>query len=174
MQTKGCCKGNNKEQRFALDTRFLLVVLAKLFHFMALFLAMAKHERARFCAWLIESVACCFPYSARWHFPATKAIFCSKSRMDQKNSSQKIGGATRGWRTCSVCSPVYRFVLFLENFCILSILHYQPCGFVLFLLFAILAFLFATYSLSFSFSCSIFPVSSYSCVFLLVSQNVTS
>ena len=72
-------------------TRFLLVVLAKLFHFMALFLAMAKHERARFCAWLIESVACCFPYSARWHFPATKAIFCSKSRMDQKKSSQKIG-----------------------------------------------------------------------------------
>ena len=71
----------------------------------------------------------------------------------------KDRGATRGWRTCSVCSPVYRF----------SILHYQPCGFVLFLLFAILAFLFATYSLFFSFSCSIFPVSSYSCAFLLVS-----
>ena len=154
-------------------TRFLLVVLAKLFHFMALFLAMAKHERARFCAWLIESVACCFPYSARWHFSAAKAIFCSKSRMDQKKIV-KDRGATRGWRTCSVCSPVYRFVLFLEYFCILSILHYASCSFVLFLLFAILAFLFATYSLSFSFSCSIFPVSSYSCVFLLVSQNVTS
>ena len=43
MQTKGCCKGNNYEQRFALDP-FLLVVLAKLFHFMAPFLAMAKLE----------------------------------------------------------------------------------------------------------------------------------
>ena len=107
---------------------------------MALFLAMAKHERARFCAWLIESVACCFPYSARWHFPATKAIFCSKSRMDQKKFA-KDRGATRGWRTCSVCSPVYRFVLFLENFCILSILHYASCSFIFFLLFAILAFL---------------------------------
>ena len=26
MQTKGCCKGNNYEQRFALDIRFLLIV----------------------------------------------------------------------------------------------------------------------------------------------------
>ena len=129
---------------------------------MALFLAMAKHERARFCAWLIESVACCFPYSARWHFPAAKAIFCSKSRMDQKKFV-KDRGATRGWRTCSVCSPVYRFVLFLENFCILSILHYASCSFVLFLLFAILAFLFATYS-SFFF----FFLFDFSCVFLLL------
>jgi hypothetical protein len=131
---------------------------------MALFLAMAKHERARFCAWLIESVACCFPYSARWHFPATKAIFCSKSRMDQKKFA-KDRGATRGWRTCSVCSPVYRFVLFLENFCILSILHYASCSFVLFLLFAILAFLLQSTLCFFSFSCSIFPVFSYSCIF---------
>ena len=143
-------------------TRFLLIVLAKLFHFMALFLAMAKHERARFCAWLIESVACCFPYSARWHFSAAKAIFCSKSRMAQKKFA-KDRGATRGWRTCSVCSPVYRFVLFLEYFCIFSILHYQPCGFVLFLLFAILAFLFATYSLFF-----FFFLFDFSCVFLLL------
>ena len=86
-----------------------------------------------------------------------------------KKKFAKDRGATRGWRTCSVCSPVYRFVLFLENFCILSILHYASCGFVLFLLFTILAFLFATCSLFFLFSCSIFPVSSYSCAFLLVS-----
>ena len=74
-------------------------------------------------------------------------------------------GATRGWRTCSVCSPVYRFVLFLENFCILSILHYASCSFVLFLLFAILAFLLQPTLCFFSFSCSIFPVFSYSCIF---------
>ena len=53
-------------------TRFLLVVLAKLFHFMAPFLAMAKLERARFCSWLTESVVtcykgciCCFPLLSR-------------------------------------------------------------------------------------------------------------
>ena len=89
-----------------------------------------------------------------------------------KKNFVKDRGATRGWRTCSVCSPVYRFVLFLEYFCIFSILHYQPCGFVLFLLFAILAFLFATYSLFFSFSCSIFPVSSYSCAFSIIKRYI--
>lgn len=80
-----------------------------------------------------------------------------------KKKFAKDRGATRGWRTCSVCSPVYRFVLFLENFCILSILHYASCGFVLFLLFAILAFLFATYSLFF-----FFFLFDFSCVFLLL------
>ena len=80
-----------------------------------------------------------------------------------KKKFVKDRGATRGWRTCSVCSPVYRFVLFLEYFCIFSILHYQPCGFVLFLLFAILAFLFATYSLFF-----FFFLFDFSCVFLLL------
>ena len=92
MLTKGCCKGNNYEQRFALDTFpadfswrnvlakpcILLFTLqqdcntreACRFHFMVPFLAMAKLERARFCAWLIESVvtsckSCigCFSYS---------------------------------------------------------------------------------------------------------------
>ncbi len=29
MLTKGCCKGNNYEQRFALDKHFQLIVLAK-------------------------------------------------------------------------------------------------------------------------------------------------
>ena len=32
-----------------------------------------------------------------------------------KKKIVKDRGATRGWRTCSVCSPVYRFVLFLES-----------------------------------------------------------
>ncbi len=45
MLTKGCYKGNNYEQRFALDTFpadfSWRNVLAKPFHFMALFLAMA-------------------------------------------------------------------------------------------------------------------------------------
>jgi len=50
-----------------------------------------------------------------------------------KKKFAKDRGATRGWRTCSVCSPVYRFVLFLEYFCIFSILHYASCSFVLFL-----------------------------------------
>ena len=92
MLTKACCKGNNYEQRFALDTFpadfswrnvlakpcILLFTLqqdcnmreACRFHFMVPFLAMAKLERARFCAWLIESVvtsckSCigCFSYS---------------------------------------------------------------------------------------------------------------
>ena len=93
MLTKACCKGNNYEQRFALDTFpadfswrnvlakpcILLFTLqqdcnmreACRFHFMVPFLAMAKLERARFCAWLIESVVtccksciCCFSPSA--------------------------------------------------------------------------------------------------------------
>ena len=66
--TKGCCKGNNYEQRFARTIG--RNVQGEAFHFMAPFLAMAKLERARFCAWLIESVvtsckSCigCFSYS---------------------------------------------------------------------------------------------------------------
>ena len=57
-------------------THFLLVVLAKLFHFVAPFLAMAKLERARFCSWLTESVVtcckgciCCFPLLSRNYVP---------------------------------------------------------------------------------------------------------
>ena len=87
-----------------------------------------------------------------------------------KKKFVKDRGATRGWRTCSVCSPVYRFVLFLENFCILSILyitHHALLFFFSYLLF-LLSFLQPTLRF-FSFSCSIFPMSSYSCVFLLVS-----
>ncbi|MBD9042641.1 MAG: hypothetical protein EGR49_08825 [Prevotella sp.] len=97
MLTKACCKGNNYEQRFALDTFpadfswrnvlakpcILLFTLqqdcnmreACRFHFMVPFLAMAKLERARFCAWLIESVVtccksciCCFSPISRLRF----------------------------------------------------------------------------------------------------------
>ena len=32
-----------------------------------------------------------------------------------KKKFVKDRGATRGWRTCSVCSPVYRFVLFFRE-----------------------------------------------------------
>ena len=117
---------------------------------MALFLAMAKHERARFCAWLIESVLVVFHTQPGGIFRQQRPSFAPNLGWIKKKFV-KGRGATRGWRTCSVCSPVYRFVLFLEYFCIFSILHYQPCGFVLFLLFAILAFLFATYSLFFLF-----------------------
>ena len=129
---------------------------------MALFLAMAKHERARFCAWLIESVLVVFHTQPGGIFRQQRPSFAPNLGWIKKKFV-KDRGATRGWRTCSVCSPVYRFVLFLEYFCIFFILHYQPCGFVLFLLFAILAFLFATYSLFF-----FFFLFDFSCVFLLL------
>ena len=63
MQTKGCCKGNNYEQRFALDT-FPAGCPGEAVPFHGTLSRMAKLERARFCSWLIEKVvSCCFPCS---------------------------------------------------------------------------------------------------------------
>ena len=59
MLTKGCCKGNNYEQRFARKARMRIQGEAVPFHG-----TLSRHgiTRARFCSWLIEKVVfCCLP-----------------------------------------------------------------------------------------------------------------
>ena len=123
-----------------------------------------KHERARFYAYGRKALLVVLILSQVVFF-GSKAIFLSKISMDQKNF-QKIG-ATRVMRTCSVCSPVYRFVLFLEYFVYFHFtLSMRFCSFSLI---CYICFPFATY-FCFFLSCLIFSCVFYIlCAFLLVS-----
>ena len=116
---------------------------------------------------VVKAVFVVFPNSAKWHFRPHKPFFCSKSRMNQKKIRENVGARHEEGE------PVLYVVLYIDLCHFQGIFVYYPFyithhALLFFFSFLfVLAFLFATCSLFFLFSCSVFPFFAYSCVFFI-------